>query len=477
MDSPIGGGFSEARAGHVGGVGGDMRNEDSIPMNDWTDAETRVERAHQLYEQARWPEAAAELRAAIDINPYNASWHFNLGLTLEAMEDYPRACDVFKAALQLEPDDLETLNCLGVNLTRQGAYGEALEFLEHIEHLDSAYEPSYCNRIITYTEMGRHEDAELMFYLARQVLDECPLCMYNIGNSFYARGNYDRAIQCWQETIRLQADHLHAGVRIAEAFWAKGDLDSARTYYQQELDRNGEDADVLLDYGELLLEIDQLEDAEAAFRRALEVSPDNAAAHYCLGELALRRGKYETALRAMRRSLKLDPEYPGSHAKLAGLLIRKGQIQEGAKHILAELKRCGDDAGMLQELGQLLLEAHLTRHANSVLSRLVALSPEDPYAQHNLAVSYFKMDRMNEGIHHCRRALKLKPEYPLALYNLALAHLKMGQIPRARRYVAKAMTMAPKDDNIRELSKRLGIKGIWAKIRSFYIRRRRRKPQ
>ena len=43
------------------------------------------------------------------------------------------------------------------------------------------------------------------------------------------------------------------------------------------------------------------------------------------------------------------------------------------------------------------------------------------------------MDRLREGIRHCRRALKLKPEYPLALYNLAIAHLKMGQLPRARR--------------------------------------------
>ena len=123
-------------------------------------------------------------------------------------------------------------------------------------------------------------------------------------------------------------------------------------------------------------------------------------------------------------------------------------------------------------MGQLLLKAHLNHEANAVLRRLVILSPGDPYAQHNLAVSFFKMDRLEEGIKYCRRALKLKPDYPLALYNLALAHLKRGQIPRARRYVSRALTMAPKDQNIRDLSSRLGVKGIWGKLRSLYPRRR-----
>ena len=96
-------------------------------MNEWIDAESRAERAQDLYEAGRWAEAAAELRAAIDMNPYNPSWHFNLGLTLEALEEYTRACQAYAAALKLDPNDLETRNCLGVNLTRLGKYAEAME--------------------------------------------------------------------------------------------------------------------------------------------------------------------------------------------------------------------------------------------------------------------------------------------------------------------------------------------------------------
>ena len=55
-------------------------------MNDWDDAERRVEKAQELFEQRRWQEALEELRAAISINPYNGGWFFNVGLTLDELE-------------------------------------------------------------------------------------------------------------------------------------------------------------------------------------------------------------------------------------------------------------------------------------------------------------------------------------------------------------------------------------------------------
>jgi len=143
---------------------------------------------------------------------------------------------------------------------------------------------------------------------------------------------------------------------------------------------------------------------------------------------------------------------------------------------VTEMRRSGDDPVMLQELGQLLLEAHLSRHANGVLRRLVDLSPDDPCAQHNLAVSFFRMHRIDEGIRHCRKALKLKPEYPLALYNLALAHIQKGQIQRARRYAAKALTLSPNDEHLRRLTERLEGASFWTKVRArLHSRRNNRK--
>ena len=85
--------------------------------------------------------------------------------------------------------------------------------------IDASFEPSYCGRILSYSELGEHEKAEEMFYLARLYKEQCPHCYYNIGCSLMDRGMYDKAIYCWQKTLDLDGDYPEVQVRIAEAFW------------------------------------------------------------------------------------------------------------------------------------------------------------------------------------------------------------------------------------------------------------------
>ncbi len=440
-------------------------------MNEWIDADARAERAHDLYEEGRLAEAAAELRAAIELNPYNPSWRFNLGLTLEAMEDYSRACEAFADALTINPDDVETHNCLGVNLTRMDRCAEALEHFARAEQLDPTFEPLYCNRIVTYTRRGDHDNAEVMFYLARQISDECPWCFYNLGISLKARGLYGKARYCFEQTLRLDPDHAQVHARLAEIYWSTARTDLARNHYELEIAQGDDEIDVLLDYGELLLDLRDYARSEEIFRRALTVSPEHAATHFCLGELALERGDLVKAAEQFKLVTRIDGAYPGAHAKLAKVYITQKELQQAGRHLVLELKVSGEDPALLEEVGHLLIQAQQTRTANCVLRRLVEIEPENATALLNLAVSHFMLEELDEGIRRCRRALKYRPDYPLALYNLALAHLQKGQADRARRYVARAVELKPDDPQIRKLARDLGRPSFWRRLRKRLTRR------
>ncbi|MBI5725060.1 MAG: tetratricopeptide repeat protein [Planctomycetes bacterium] len=433
-------------------------------MNEWSDAESRVERAHELYDQGRWVEAAAELRAAIEVNPDNASWYFNLGMTLEAMEEYAPAVRAFKASLRLEPDDLETLNCLAVNLTRLGRFAESLKCYARIDRLDPSFEPSYCSRIITFTEMGRHEDAELMFYLARQITAECPACNFNIGDSFYLRGQYDRAIGCWKETLRLEPGRLQVNARIADAYWAKGMLDEALERYRAEMEFDGGDIETVLDAVELLMEMGRMEQAQGMLQKALAGHPDHAPANFYLGQIALMRNDLDLAEAQFAAVARLEPAFPGVRMNMARVMIGRSNMRQAVRLLRAEIRRHCDDPHILHQAGQLLLQAGRLKLANEALSRLVTLMPQDPQAQHDLAVSYFRLRKVDHGIRHCRKAIKLKPDYALALYNLAVAHRRLGQIRRARRYASRALLLAPRDKDICKLARNLRMPGLLLRL-------------
>src|SRR5437588_11886371 len=136
-------------------------------MSDWDDAERRVEKAQELFEQRRWVEALEELRAATSINPYNGGWFFNIGLTLDEMGRFDEAIDAYRKALEIDANDVQALDRLGPDLHRIGNFDEALNTFERIETIDTAFEHAYCHRILTYSEIVDHEPAEEMFYLAR----------------------------------------------------------------------------------------------------------------------------------------------------------------------------------------------------------------------------------------------------------------------------------------------------------------------
>lgn len=433
-------------------------------MPGWMDAEQRVQRAHDLYGKGRLVEAAAELQAAIDVNPHNGAWLFNLGLTLEAMGDHLRACQAYRKALAIDGDDIESLLCLGINLTRLSRYEDALECFEHVERIDPSHEPCYCHRITTYCEMGQHDKAELMFYLARLFKDRCPDCYCNIAASFYARGMYDHAVNCLVEALRIDPQFPQAHACIAEARWAQGKLDEARSHYESELRVGVDDTETLVDLGELLIEMNLAEEAEHAFTKALAKASDHAGAHFGLGQVALDSSKLSKAEMEFRLVLQTDPDYPGAHAMLARVLLRRQRFDAAAKQLLSELKMCGDDPATLQEIGRLFVESRRPGQANTVFRKLVRLNPLDAHARHGLAVSCFLLRNLDEGIMHCRRALKLKPDYALALYNLAVAHLHKGELTRARRYATKALTISPHDHRVLGLFESLRHRAVRFKL-------------
>ena len=69
-------------------------------MNHWQDAEKHVDNALEMFERERWAEAEQELRKALQIDPEQGDWHFNLGLTLEKTERDAEALSSFQHAVR-----------------------------------------------------------------------------------------------------------------------------------------------------------------------------------------------------------------------------------------------------------------------------------------------------------------------------------------------------------------------------------------
>jgi tetratricopeptide (TPR) repeat protein len=348
-----------------------------------------------------------------------------------------------------------------------GRFEEALKSFERIEAADPSFEPAYCNRIITYSEIGQHEKAEEMFYLARLYKDQCPHCYYNIGCSLAARGLFDKAIYCWQKTLDLDEDHPEVHVRIAEAQWSKGQLEQARRHYLIGLRHNPGAMQTLLDLGDLLLEMGLFNEAGEKFRRAMEQAPDNPSGYFCHGNWLMKCERDDEAIVDFKKVLKLDPTYPGAHLRLAQLFHRKGSASHARRHLRGEVMLHPEDPHILMDLASLLLDNGDSRAAMACLKRLVKLQPDNNAAWQNLAVTQFAQQRFADGIESCQEALRCEPTNLVTLFNLALAHEHRGEYERALVYVRRGLANGPGDVSLQRLEFRLRALKLRAKLRSI----------
>lgn len=435
-------------------------------MNDWSEAERRVERAHELYEAGRWDEAESELREALALNPFKAEWHFNLGLTLEAAGRHADAIDAFGEAHRLEPKDVQALLAMSGNALRSEHADRALEWLDRALEIDGSRAEIFVQRIDALSRLDRHEEAELSFYQALQLESdeqEQAHAYANMGDALLERRAHERAIYCLREAAALDPTLPRIYGRLAQAYAATGRHERARKLFAQELRDNPGDPDTLLDMGDLLTEMHRYAEAGEKYRRVLELDPRHADAHFALADLARRQHRLEHALRGYGVTLQLDANHPEAARRIAAILLDRGEDLRAIDHLRAELSRLRVSPkefldNDLRELGDLLLRARLARQAARVFTVLVDRCEDDVDAWHALSVAQFESGQRTAGLVSSRKALRLDPSHVPALHNTAMALASDRRWARASVYVRKALRVDPDDTLLRRLMMTIRIK-------------------
>jgi len=435
-------------------------------MSDWNDAEKHVERAHEHFEAGRWEQAEAELRQAILTNPYQAEWHFNLGLTLDAAGRSRDAISAFSEAFALGSEDPQAALLAGVNALRCDDPKLAIQWLDRAEKLDPESASAYVHRIEAFHRLGDHEAAETQFYLGQQVNADDPHLYCAMADSLLDRELFDRAIWCLREAARLDPEHPRVEARLADAYASTGRHERARQLYLRELRRNPGDLETLLDLGCLLGDMSRPVEAAEKFRRVLEIEPDNVDAQFALGDLAQRAGNLQQALRQYEVVLRLDPAYPEARRRVAALILNThaGDDRTVVQRLLrnelrdVEARPFAFAVHDIEHLGLLLVDAGLCEEAIGVFKGLCAREPGVAEHQHQLALSLLEGGRVGEGIDAARRAVQMDPRHVKAMHNLALANLRLGHWLRSRYWVREGLRIAPEDLPLRRLRVRLRLR-------------------
>ncbi len=412
-------------------------------MNDWFEAEQRVERAQQLSESHCFAEALSELDVALSINPNNALWHAQRGYLLEELDRTAEAVEAYQRSLQLESGDQDVSLALGAALAHLGKFAQALTVFEDLARIYPELEPTYCNRIMVYAELGRHERAEEMFYMAQELDDACPHCFYHMGGSLFAREQFDKAIYCWERVIELEPAYIGVNRRIAQAYEAKGELDRAREFFLRELRDDPGNTDLLFELAELTLASGKWPAAAAKFEQIIELDPEHAAAHFALGSVLLQLGQPHAALAALEAAAAVaEPEESlhGLDARAGEALLLMGDFAQARMRLTKAVELAPNDVRLMTLLGDALFKLNKGNAAADCYRKALAIEPANPIAHYRLGLCLLEAGRPADSLRHSLDAIQARSDFVEAMHAATLALLELGHWRKARLMADRAIT-------------------------------------
>lgn len=442
-------------------------------MNDWFEAEQRVERALQLTESQRFSEALAEIDVALSINPNNPTWHAQRGYLLDELGETADAVTAYEQSLALEPNDCQVGAALGGALVGLGHYARAIEIFNDIAKLYPDFEPAYCSRIQAYAELGQHDRAEEMFYLAQDVNADCPHCFFHIGASLAARGQHQRAIFCWQRVLELDPTYIGVNRCMAQAFRAQGRLDIAREYFLRELREDAGNTDLLFELAELTLESGDVSAAAAKFIQILELDPEHVEARFALGKLWLQSGQPARALQCFEEigdASGNEPELCDFDLKVGEALMQLGRYSESSDWLASAVEQGGivvPDLDALLMLGNCHLLDKRAEQAADCYRRILAHEIDHPAAHHGLGLSLLRIGNLEAGVSHCLEAVRRKPDFATAMFNAAVGYIQLGNWSEAKAMLHRARRTDPTNPAIQRLCEhfwRHRLRGFFRKV-------------
>ncbi len=159
------------------------------------------------------------------------------------------------------------------------------------------------------------------------------LALINIGNVKYQRGDYIKAIENYNQSIKYQKKAIErhgwplilqytseAHNNMGMAFVKLGKLDEAIDHYMTALEIDAKNSIILKNIGEAFLAKKEYQRAATYYEKALEVTPKgDAQAHNNLGIAYFRLGKINQSIHQLKFAIEVDPDYMEAQENLGAI--------------------------------------------------------------------------------------------------------------------------------------------------------------
>ncbi len=199
------------------------------------------------------------------------------------------------------------------------------------------------------------------------------------------RGNRDKAINEYVESLRLDADWPAANANLGNLRMRQGRSGEAIEAYERALSLDARFAGAYINLADVYREQKREGDGERVLRRGLALLPRSADLHHALGLLLVRKGDKAAALSELAAAAKLAPDSARYSYVYAVALHSAGRRGEALSVLRAAETRHPYDLDILASLVSMNREAGKPADALPYARKIAEIYPGDPAVTRLLA--------------------------------------------------------------------------------------------
>ncbi len=192
-----------------------------------------------LISQKRYVEAESAFRQAVTLDPTAADAHNNLGVVLKELNrlDDSEAC--YREAIRLRPHHSDAYNNLGIlQTTREQPEAALASFTEALRLKPDSADARH-NLGAVLADLGRHEEAVTHIRAAIAQDHRQPEYHNSLGTSLQVTGQPSEALVCYEETLRLDPQHVWAHFNRSAVWLLQGRFDEGWPEFEWRWKRPG----------------------------------------------------------------------------------------------------------------------------------------------------------------------------------------------------------------------------------------------
>ncbi|NOX36894.1 MAG: tetratricopeptide repeat protein [Calditrichaeota bacterium] len=255
--------------------------------------ENYVSNGIDYFKRQNFRKAIEQWKKALQLIPEDAEVHNFLGIAYHRVGELDSAILAFQTATRLDPEYYQAWNNIGYMYFLKGDYKGALVYFDRAIEINPYYEQALLNRekcqeiiegklpiqaLEIYESAARLDSLELKIrnYKKALAIDSNYVDAWNnLGVAYYYYGYVDSAIICFKKALALNPDHPEVHNNIAFILDASGRYEDAISHYQKAIKLRPTYVTAMINLGDTYFHMKDFESARKIWELARQIDPND----------------------------------------------------------------------------------------------------------------------------------------------------------------------------------------------------------